>query len=195
MKTNSAFYSLLFMLFLSSCTVVSSDMEEEEQETIPTLTVTASVDKYHMLKTCEGDGSVGEGDLYGKLFILASTNVGTEPTEIARTDEIVHSLPLNEILTETGIQASVDITPFDGMKLSFSTYIREVDPSATQITENYRLTMVYDESDGCWLPTVGVGCVDGSVSGTSTFNKTYQERMIDTNCDVLIDWSVDIKTN
>lgn len=193
MNSSTKLLNLLLILTLSNCTIVEPEEPEDPiPNEIPELTINASVDRFHMITTCEGNGTIGEGDLYSRVYILANSNVGTEPTVIAETAEIIHSLGFNAILTDTGISATATLTPFNGMKLQVDFFIKEVDPNSIQISRKYSQTIIYDESNACWLPITGFDCVDGSDIGQSTLSSKFEERMTDQTCDVLIDWSINI---
>lgn len=195
MNSITRFFALVFSLIILGCSDADTDDPIVKEESIPELTITISVDNFHMIKTCEGNGTDGKGDLYSTVYINVNANVGADLTEVAKSTEVVHSLGFDEKLNETGIQATATVTPFNGMKLECIFTVKEVDPGSTQISKVYNLDLIYDEAKACWFPLVGASCAEGSESGKSTFNLSYEERMKDDTCDVLIGWTVDIAKN
>ena len=195
MNSITRFCGLVFCLIMLGCSDADTNDPLIEEDPIPELTITISVDDFHMIKSCEGDGTIGEGDLYSTVYINANAIIGADLTEIAKSEEIVHSLGFDEKLNETGIQATATVTPFNGMKLGCVFFIKEVDPGGIQITQTYQEELIYDEAKACWFSLVGTSCAEGSENGQSTFNLSYEERMTDNTCDVLIGWSIDIAKN
>ena len=156
------------------------------------------VDKIEAIRSCEGDGTEGKGDIYTRITLHKNDEPGGSSWgTLASIDEVVVELSKGQSTENPGIEVAEEIMPFDGMRVEYIIYTREVDPSGTQVQEIHGEFMVYDATMGCWveesnLGVVGSQCLPGSQAGTSKFLKTNQTRLVDHNCDVIITWTVSL---
>lgn len=186
----------MMTIFTVGCIVDTSD--DDDISPPQKMLYTVKVDKIDAIKSCEGDGISGKADIYTRMT-LHKNDVpgGSSWAVLAEATEVVLELFKGQSVVNPGIETSVEISPFDGMRVEHILYTREVDPNGTQVREQDGYFMVYDETLGCFVEESSRGqtdvCILGSVSGSHRFIRTYDTRLFDHNCDVVVTWTASIE--
>ena len=191
MHSISKLFILATIVTFASC-IVTDDVTPD------LYTFNVDVESMKAIRTCEGDGSDGEADLYTRITLYHSNaNTNVSSAILAEQDYTLVQLDRWEEETQTGLAVTADVELVDGLIIEAILITYENDPSGSDAQETYGISVLYNEEMECWTPVPFGGdtskCISGSAAGSSTFSKSYSTHLVEgTRCDIEINWVAEL---
>ena len=181
---------LLLILSLSLSGCIIKDTPEPDGPKMASLSI--SIDKITALKSCEGDGTSGEADIYTNITIVKRESVVSQAEILKESETVLVQLGRFESSSSPGISETVDIELKDGLIIAANIVTYELDPGGSKdATKTFSFAFIYEEDLGCWLEDKEE-CAKGTSPGSSQLTRAGEFKMSEGTCDVEYEYSVSI---
>ena len=182
--------ALLLIISLSLPGCIIKDTPEPDGPKMASLSI--SVDKITALKSCEGDGTSGEADIYTNITIVKRESVVSQAEILKESETVLVQLGRFETNSNPEISETVDIALKDGLIIAANIVTYELDPGGSKdATKTFSFAFIYEEDLGCWLEDKEE-CALGTAPGSSQLTRAGEFKMAEGSCDVDYEYSISI---